>query len=82
MTEENIRIGLGMLDTHHAFWKAVQAVHDDAVEGETLSAITPGLSDSARQFNAGRLAATRDLRDTLNTLVAESRHAATDAGKR
>jgi hypothetical protein len=32
----------------------------------------PGLADSARQFNAGRLAHARDLQSALNTLVIEA----------
>lgn len=72
MTEQQIKLGLATLDATHPFWKAVQAVLSDAVESETDNVTMPGLADSARQFNAGRLAHARDLQSALTTLVTES----------
>lgn len=73
MTEQEIRFNLGTLDPQHVFWRGVQAVLADAVEAETQAVTNPGLTDSARQFNAGRLAHARDLQSALVALVNDSR---------
>ena len=72
MTEQQIKMGLATLDLTHPFWKAVQATLADAVESEMEMVTIPGLADSARQFNAGRLAHARDLQSALHTLVIEA----------
>lgn len=73
MTEKDIKIALGSLDRQHLFWQGVQAVLREAVENEVNAVTNPGLTDSARQFNAGRLAHARDIQNALTALVNEAK---------
>lgn len=69
---KQIKLALGSLDPNHQFWRGVQALLDEAVEAETDAVTHPSLTDSARQFNAGRLAAIRDISQLLRAEVAEA----------
>jgi hypothetical protein len=72
MSENEIKSALASLHPTHPFWQGVQSVLRDAVENEVNAVTNPGLTDSARQFNAGRLAHARDIQNALAALVNES----------
>lgn len=80
MTEKEIKAAFAAFDVEHPFYKAVQALLDSAVETEQDNVTIPLLTDSARQFNAGRLAHAMDIRgrmrDTMRAAIAEQLQAA------
>jgi hypothetical protein len=56
MKREEIYAAFAAMDQTHPFYVAVCAMVDEEVTDETAGAVAPDLSDSKRQFNAGRLA--------------------------
>lgn len=75
MTQKQIYAGLASLDAEHPFYLALLAVVDGDIESEISGVTIPDLTDSARQFNAGRLAHARDIRSAIVGVVSEA-HAA------
>ena len=72
MDEREIKAGLLTLDESHEFYRAVNGLLDLAIGAEQDNVVIPGLTDSARQFNAGRLAHAKDVKQLLHDMRVEA----------
>ena len=75
MNADQIQAGLTSLEPAHPFFQAILALVESDIDSEMDMAVAPDLTDSARQFNAGRLAHARDIKRVLIGSVTDA-HAA------
>lgn len=72
MTEKEIKAGLLTLDETHEFYRALLGLLEEAILAEQDNVTIPLLTDSARQFNAGRLAHAKDFKQLLHDTRVEA----------
>lgn len=68
MTESEVKAAFAAFDPQHPFYRAVLQLLESAVLAEQDNVTIPLLTDSARQFNAGRLSQAKDFRDYFSAV--------------
>lgn len=61
-------LALAGLSDEHPLWRTVLSYADEHARNELAMALAPNLSDSARQYNAGRAASAEDFAVALRDL--------------